>query len=126
MAPARRGAACARMATSRTAPRSPGTRTTSWCSGSTARPAAGGPGGAAGPPRPVFDLRRRWLSEVTRLDKPISEVLHVSGNNNTSFTLGSTALAAFYNAQTGSNRYLRIVLRSKTNRGFDDMGGSVA
>jgi len=38
-------------------------------------------------PHGVYDLKRRWFSEVLRLDMPIVEVLHVSGNVNTSFTL---------------------------------------
>ena len=75
----------------------------------------------------VYDLKRRWFSEVLRLDMPIQEVLHVSGNTNSSFSLPGQALAAFYNAQGPSaHKYLRIVFRAKTNRGFDDLNASTA
>src|SRR5262249_20028914 len=74
-------------------------------------------------PHGVYDVYRRWLSEVIRLDRPIEEVLSVGGSNNTTFSVSGRALAAYYNAQSGSNRYLRVAFRVHTNRGFDDLTG---
>ena len=75
-------------------------------------------------PHGVYDLKRRWFSEVLRLDMPIVEVLHVSGNVNTSFTLSGQDLSTLYAAQGGAtHKYLRLVFRCKTNRGFDDLTG---
>ncbi len=81
---------------------------------------------AGATPHGVFDLRRRWLSEVLALDKPIAELLHVAGNTNTSFGQTGLTLASFYNAQAGPTHTLRIVFRAKTNRGTDDLSGSSA
>jgi len=78
------------------------------------------------PAGPVYDLKRRWLSEVIALDKPIKQLLHVAGNTNTSFAVTGESMAAFYAAQSGTNRYVRVVFRSKTNRGFDDLSASTA
>jgi hypothetical protein len=79
---------------------------------------------AGATPHAVYDLRRRWLSEVLALDKPIVELLHVGGTVTSSYFQPGIGLDAFYNAQSGSPRYLRLVFRVKTNRGFDDMSGS--
>src|SRR5262249_51793733 len=74
-------------------------------------------------PHGVYDVYRRWLSEVIRLDKPIEEVLSAGGNTNTTFSMTGRALAAYYNAQTGSNRYVRVAFRVHTKRGNTDLGG---
>src|SRR5207247_87617 len=81
---------------------------------------------AGATPHGVYDLKRRWFSEVLRLDMPIVELLHAAGNNNTSFTQNNISLAQFFNAQSGSPRHLRVVFRVKTNRGFDDMSGGIS
>ena len=79
-------------------------------------------------PVPVYDVKRRWMSEVVDLRKPIRQVLSAGGDNSTTFTLSGADkdMSAFYNAQTGGTRYARIVFRTKTNRGFDDNSGSNA
>ena len=78
-------------------------------------------------PGAVYDPKRRWFSEVARLDMPIQEVLHVSGNNNSTFSLAAAPLSAFYTAQNAfTHKYLRIIFRVKTNRNFDDNAGGVA
>jgi len=78
-------------------------------------------------PGAVYDPKRRWFSEVARLDMPIQEVLHVSGNNNSTFSLAAAPLSAFYTAQNAfTHKYLRIIFRVKTNRNFDDLAGGVA
>src|SRR5262249_8558410 len=79
---------------------------------------------ANGSTKPVFDAKRRWFSEVVALDKPLTELLHAAGDNNTSFTQNNIPLAAFYNAHSGGSRFLRVVFRTKTNRNFDDLTGS--
>src|SRR5262249_12067866 len=75
-------------------------------------------------PHGVYDLKRRWFSEVVALDKPLVEIVHVAGDNNTSFTQGAIDLSPFYAAQSRGHRYLRLVFRVKTNRNFDDLTGS--
>src|SRR5258706_1948175 len=76
----------------------------------------------------VYDTQRRWFSEVLDLGKPIRELLWKGGDNDAtaSFVLTAPELAPFYNSQQGATRYLRIVFRSKTNRGSDDLTGSIA
>lgn len=74
-------------------------------------------------PHAVYDLQRRWFSEVLDLSKPIIELMHVAGDNNNQFTRSGYDVSAIYNSQTTTTRYLRIVFRSKTNRGSDDESG---
>ena len=78
-------------------------------------------------PHGVYDLERRWFSEVLRLDMPIVELLHVAGNTNSSFTLSGTDLSPFYAAQgVATHRYLRLLFRCKTNRNSDDLDGGLS
>src|SRR5258706_2324071 len=74
----------------------------------------------------VYDTQRRWFSEVLDLGKPIRELLSKGGDNDAtaSFVLTAPELAPFYNSQQGATRYLRIVFRSKTNRGSDELPGA--
>lgn len=76
-------------------------------------------------PHGVYDLQRRWLSEVLDLSRPIRELMHAGGDNNTTFNISNVDLGSFFNYQQGGTRRLRIVFRCKTNRGFDDQTGGV-
>ncbi len=81
---------------------------------------------------PVYDLQRRWFSEVVKINNPgtsYEEKLSVAGSNGTpaapilaSFTLTQTEVNNILDADGGSGNggRLRIVFRVKTNRGFDD------
>jgi len=72
--------------------------------------------------RSVYDPQRRWFDEVIRANEAgkYKEILSVAGDNAAQqVTLGPVSTTAF-----GSK--VRLVFRSKTNRGFDDEGGSVA
>ncbi|HTO89896.1 MAG TPA: hypothetical protein VMJ70_02085, partial [Candidatus Sulfotelmatobacter sp.] len=72
----------------------------------------------------VFDPQRRWLAETIRVNEPsvpYYEVFTTYGDNAAQTKVSLTAPVS----GTWSNK-ARIVFRSKTNRGFDDEGGSVA
>ena len=78
-----------------------------------------------GPTHGVYDLYRRWFSEVLALDKPITQLLSVGGTNAvTAFSNPSVSLSAIYNSQSGGTRYARIVFRVKTNAITSDLTGS--
>jgi hypothetical protein len=77
---------------------------------------------ADGATRAVYDPQRRWFDEVIRANEPslYTEIMSVGGDNAAQqVTLGPVTTTAF-----GSK--VRLVFRNKTNRGFDDEGGSVA
>jgi hypothetical protein len=80
-------------------------------------------------PHGVYDLRRRWFSEVLALDKPIRELFHTSGTTGpATASFPAVDLSPYWAA--GSNQpdgkvYVRVVFRVKTNRGFDDMTGGM-
>lgn len=81
---------------------------------------------------PVYDLQRRWFSEVVKINTPgttYKELVSVAGVQGTpaapiapSFTLSQTDVNNILNNDGGANNggRLRIVFRVKTNRGFDD------
>ena len=72
--------------------------------------------------RAVYDPQRRWFDEVIRANEPgkYTEIMSVAGDNAAQqVTLGPVSTTNF-----GSK--VRLVFRNKTNRGFDDEGGSVA
>ncbi|HTO91005.1 MAG TPA: hypothetical protein VMJ70_07730, partial [Candidatus Sulfotelmatobacter sp.] len=79
--------------------------------------------GSDGLTHTVFDPQRRWLSETIRVNEasvPYYEVFTTYGDNASQTKVSLTAPVS----GTWSNR-ARIVFRNKTNRGFDDEGGSV-
>jgi len=72
----------------------------------------------------IYDPARRWLSETIRVNEsavPYYEVFTTYGDNTVA---GQLSLTAAVDASWANKA--RIVFRSKTNRGFDDEGGSVA
>src|SRR4029079_2443807 len=72
--------------------------------------------------RAVYDPQRRWFDEVIRANEATkyTEIMSVAGDNAAQqITLGPVSTTNF-----GSK--VRLVFRSKTNRGFDDEGASVA
>jgi hypothetical protein len=73
----------------------------------------------------VYDPQRRWLSETLRVNErptvPYYEVYTTYGDNaTTTITTKTATVSATWNNKA------RIVFRNKTNRGFDDEGGSQA
>ena len=82
-----------------------------------------------GPPRPIYDLKRRWFSEVLAIDKPYRELLSTSGDHDASgatFTVGNASLQPMLDAQGAADGggILRLVFRSKTNASFSDETGT--
>lgn len=87
-----------------------------------------------GVPRPIFDLKRRWFSEVISINKPYVEILSTFGRDSAyrSSDFAATVPAATINsmitAQGGTTGgVIRIVFRSKTNANYADeqnTGGS--
>jgi len=75
--------------------------------------------GSDGATHPVFDRQRRYFSEVMRIDRPIHEVFTTYGDH-----AASQWTTATIPVDAGWGGRARIVLRSKTNRGFDDETGS--
>ncbi|MBI5711294.1 MAG: hypothetical protein HZC42_13500 [Candidatus Eisenbacteria bacterium] len=82
----------------------------------------------------VYDLKRRWFSEVLAVDGAASgaylEMLTVAGDGSAapSFPVANALIQGFLDdARNGGpadgGGILRVVFRSKTNRGFDDQGG---
>jgi hypothetical protein len=86
-------------------------------------------------PRPIFDLKRRWFSEVIAIDMPYTEILSTFGRDSAfatapfSATLDATVIQGMIDAQgeVSGGGVIRIVFRSKTNANFADeqnTGGS--
>ena len=70
----------------------------------------------------VFDRQRRWFSEVLRANEGLyREVLGVAGDHAAAQVTTPVATIAPAWGDT-----VRVVFRSKTNRGFDDEAGSTA
>src|SRR5215831_10454997 len=72
----------------------------------------------------VFDPQRRWLAETIRVNEPgvpYKEVFTTFGDHAAATQVSLTAPVS----GTWGNK-ARVVFRSKTNRGFDDEGGSIA
>jgi hypothetical protein len=87
--------------------------------------------------RPIFDMKRRWFSEVISIDKPYSEILSTFGKDSVykssqySATLPNSVIQPMIDAQgtTYGGGVIRIVFRVKTNANFADetnTGGSFA
>ncbi len=70
--------------------------------------------------RRVYDTQRRWFSEVVRANEGLYQELFTTYGNRpvATHTTASVAIPASWGDR------LRFVFRSKTNRGFDDDGGS--
>ena len=71
----------------------------------------------------IYDVRRRWFSEVIAINQPYRELLTKSGvtaANTFSVTVPNSAIQPILNAQAGAGGNVRVVFRVKTNRGFDD------
>jgi hypothetical protein len=84
-------------------------------------------------PAPIFDLKRRWFSEVIAIDKPYTEILTTMGRDSVyrvtpfSKVVGNNLIQPMLNAQAGDDGIIRIVFRVKTNQSFSDeqnTGGS--
>jgi len=83
--------------------------------------------------RPVFDLKRRWFSEVIAIDKPYKELLSTFGSDSAykstalEFTLTSDLLTSLLSGQGNGGGVIRFVFRTKTNANYSDetnTGGS--
>ncbi len=81
--------------------------------------------GSDGLAHSVFDPQRRWLSEVIRVNEspaiPFVKLLTLTGNNPAFPVIVLATPIAPFLAVTPK---IRVVFRLKTNRGFDDDGGS--
>lgn len=83
----------------------------------------------------VYDVQRRWFSEVLRIfdGAPYYNIFSIAGNNpadtlaatpTASIVVPASRVDAIRNAAGNTGNVLRIVFRVKTNRGFsDDDGG---
>ena len=85
-------------------------------------------GGAA---RAMYDMKRRWFSEVIAIDKPYKEILSTFGNDDAyassplTVTLANGVIQPMLNAQgQGGDGLIRVVFRSKTNANFSDETGT--
>jgi len=71
----------------------------------------------------IYDVKRRWFSEVIAINQPYRELLSESGVNASSTfstTVPNAVIQPILDAQPGLGGNVRIVFRVKTNRGFDD------
>ena len=88
-----------------------------------------------GAPRPVFDLQRRWFSEVLKIDAPYKEILSTFGRDSVyaaapfSYLVDNSVIQPMLDAQGAGDGggVIRLVFRSKTNANYADetnTGGS--
>ncbi len=75
-----------------------------------------------GTTRMVYDEARRWFSEVVRANEGLHREIFTTYGNNPEATAEITGVSL---AGASANNKTRLVFRNKTNRGFDDEGGSV-
>jgi hypothetical protein len=79
---------------------------------------------------PIFDLRRRWFSEVIRIDAPFKEILSTFGQDSAyksaalTVNLPNGTIQPMLDAIAGSGGIVRVVFRIKTNTFFGDETGS--
>ena len=81
-------------------------------------------------PRPIFDLKRRWFSEVLAIDKPYKEILSTFGSDSAyksssapfSCEVANGIIEPMLQSQESQDGggVIRIVFRSKTNRVYSD------
>lgn len=71
----------------------------------------------------IFDLQRRWFSEVIDVNSgaPYRQLFGAAGNN-----AAQTVTVGFLAQDLGGATTARLVFRLKTNRGFDDEAGSIS
>ena len=82
--------------------------------------------------RPIFDLQRRWFSEVIAIDKPYKEVLSTSGRDSVNkssplvLTVANSVLQPMLNTQGAGDGggVIRVVFRVKTNKDYADETGT--
>ena len=67
---------------------------------------------------PVYDLKRRWKSEVLKIDAT-KEILSRAGNHGTTHEAQTISAANLAPYRDAAGR-VRLCFRVKTNRGFDD------
>ena len=78
--------------------------------------------------RPIFDLKRRWFSEVLRIDAPYWEILSTAGRDSTHKTTPFTCTVPQYVLQQmllaqgapDGGGVIRVVFRVKTNKDYAD------
>ena len=78
--------------------------------------------------RPVYDLKRRWFSEVIAIDKPCKEVLTTSGRDSMykstpyMIPMDNSIIQPMLDAQGAADGggIVRIVFRVKTNKDYSD------
>jgi hypothetical protein len=79
---------------------------------------------------PIFDLQRRWFSEVLKIDAPFQEILTTFGQDSVykstakSISLTTGDIQPMLDALPGSGGIIRTVFRIKTNTFFADETGS--
>ncbi len=82
--------------------------------------------------RPIFDLKRRWFSEVIAVEQPYKEILTTSGLDSAYrstarvFTVANAVLQPMLSAQGAADGggVIRIVFRVKTNKDISDESGT--
>jgi len=76
--------------------------------------------------RPMYDMKRRWFSEVLKIDRPYIQILSTKGNQQATYTgtLSSAQLAPLLQGQAVDGGVVRVVFRSKTNKNFSDETGT--
>lgn len=89
---------------------------------------------SSGAVNPVFDLKRRWFSEVIAIDKPYHQIMTTLGRDSVyrstakSVSLANTVIQPMLDARgVGGGGVIRVVFRVKTNQSFSDeqnTGGS--
>jgi flagellar hook capping protein FlgD len=76
--------------------------------------------------RDIYDVKRRWFSEVIRVNQPYRELLTrfaVNATSTATFNIAGgagTIVQQILDAQAGAGGNVRIVFRVKTNRSGDD------
>jgi len=79
---------------------------------------------------PIFDLQRRWFSEVIKIDAPFKEILSTFGQDSAYRTSARTinvpsgTIQPMLDAIAGADGIIRVVFRIKTNTFFADETGS--
>ena len=79
--------------------------------------------------KPIFDLKRRWFSEVIAINKPYKEILSTFGKDSASaysVTLNNTEIQPMLDAQHAPDGggVIRVVFRVKTNANYSDETGT--
>jgi len=83
-------------------------------------------------PRPMYDMKRRWFSEVLKIDAPYLQILSTYGQDAAyaatpySVVIDGPTLAPLLAAQGAADGggVIRVVFRSKTNKNYSDETGT--